>query len=118
MRPRAKHMNLKYHHFREAVSAGKVTIHAIDTKDQLANIFTKPLWLLICLPSFALALWDGDLSAFATSLAGVRHYSKYRRRNERENNTKINETQQSESIIIANMRRTQHQRKNQRQRKQ
>jgi hypothetical protein len=43
MRPRTKHMNLKYHHFREAVQQGKVTIHAINTLDQMADIFTKPL---------------------------------------------------------------------------
>jgi hypothetical protein len=36
-------MNIKYHHFREAVQNGHVTIHAIDTLDQLADIFTKPL---------------------------------------------------------------------------
>jgi Reverse transcriptase (RNA-dependent DNA polymerase)/GAG-pre-integrase domain len=43
MRPRTKHMNIKYHHFREAVQNGEVTIHPIDTLDQLADIFTKPL---------------------------------------------------------------------------
>jgi hypothetical protein len=45
MRPRTKHMNLKYHQFREAVRKGQVTIHAINTLDQLADIFTKPLAL-------------------------------------------------------------------------
>jgi hypothetical protein len=43
MRPRTKHMNLKYHHFREAVEVGLVTIHAVGTADQNADIFTKPL---------------------------------------------------------------------------
>jgi Reverse transcriptase (RNA-dependent DNA polymerase)/GAG-pre-integrase domain len=43
MRPRTRHMNLKYHHFREAVTRGDVTIHAIDTNDQVADILTKPL---------------------------------------------------------------------------
>jgi hypothetical protein len=43
MRPRTKHMNLKYHHFRDAVSSGLVGIHAIRTYDQIADIFTKPL---------------------------------------------------------------------------
>jgi hypothetical protein len=43
MRPRTKHMNVKYHHFREAVENGSVTIHPIGTEDQLADIFTKPL---------------------------------------------------------------------------
>jgi Reverse transcriptase (RNA-dependent DNA polymerase) len=43
MRPRTKHMNIKYHHFRDAVERGLVTIHKIGTEDQLADIFTKPL---------------------------------------------------------------------------
>ena len=43
MRPRTKHMNIKYHHFREAVNRGDITIHPINTKDQQADIFTKPL---------------------------------------------------------------------------
>jgi hypothetical protein len=43
MRPRTRHMNLKYHHFREAVANGLVTIHAIDTTNQVADILTKPL---------------------------------------------------------------------------
>jgi hypothetical protein len=36
-------MNIKYHHFREAVEQGLVTIEAIRTHEQLADIFTKPL---------------------------------------------------------------------------
>lgn len=43
MRPRTRHINLKYHHFREAVTAGLVSIHAITTDNQIADIFTKPL---------------------------------------------------------------------------
>ena len=43
MRPRTKHINIKYHHFREHVKAGLIRILPIDTKDQLADIFTKPL---------------------------------------------------------------------------
>ena len=43
MRPRTKHLNIKYHHFHEAVEAGDITIHPISTHDQLADIFTKPL---------------------------------------------------------------------------
>jgi hypothetical protein len=38
MRPRTKYLNIKYHHFREAVEEGQVTIHSIGTKDQLADI--------------------------------------------------------------------------------
>jgi hypothetical protein len=47
MCPRTKHMNLKYHHFREDVSDGSVSIHAIDNLDQLADISTKPLGLVL-----------------------------------------------------------------------
>jgi hypothetical protein len=43
MRPRTKHMNIKHHHFHEAVQKGEVTIHEINTLEQLADIFTKPL---------------------------------------------------------------------------
>jgi hypothetical protein len=43
LRPRTKHINIKYHHFREAVYNGDVEIHRIDITKQLASIFTKPL---------------------------------------------------------------------------
>jgi hypothetical protein len=46
MRPRTKHMNLKYHHFREAVAKGQVPIHAINTLEQVVDILTKPLAML------------------------------------------------------------------------
>jgi hypothetical protein len=43
MRPRTKHINGRMHHFRSAVSSGKLAIESIDTSDQLADIGTKPL---------------------------------------------------------------------------
>jgi hypothetical protein len=43
LRPRMKHINVKYYHFRSAVNSGLITIHKIDTSEQLADIFTKPL---------------------------------------------------------------------------
>ena len=43
MRPRTKHLNIKYHHFREAVHNGLISIHGISTENQWADIFTKPL---------------------------------------------------------------------------
>jgi hypothetical protein len=43
MRPRAKHLNIKYHHFREEVRKGTVSIYHKGTEDQIADIFTKPL---------------------------------------------------------------------------
>ncbi len=46
-RPRTKHIAIKYHHFREHVQNGKVTIEHIDTKDQIADQFTKGLQLAI-----------------------------------------------------------------------
>ena len=48
-RPRTKHIAIKYHHFREHVTKGKVSIQPIDTKQQIADIFTKALPA----PSFA-----------------------------------------------------------------
>ena len=48
MRPRTKHINLKYHFFRSRVVQdgdedleGKIHVMAVDTEDQLADIFTK-----------------------------------------------------------------------------
>ena len=43
MRPRTKHINIAYHHFREFVTKGIVKLFAIKTTDQQADIFTKPL---------------------------------------------------------------------------
>jgi hypothetical protein len=41
--PRTKHISIKYHHFRSHVNNGTISIHPIDTKEQTADIFTKPL---------------------------------------------------------------------------
>jgi len=49
MRPRTKHINVKLHHFREHVEKGMISIHAVSTLQQLADIFTKPLGIeLFC----------------------------------------------------------------------
>ena len=42
-RPRTKHIAIKYHHFREHVKNKSIRVEAIHTKEQLADIFTKPL---------------------------------------------------------------------------
>ena len=42
MRPRTKHIALKYHHFRSFVG-NTITIHYIETTEQIADIFTKSL---------------------------------------------------------------------------
>ena len=46
MRPRTKHINHKYHFFRSHIyrpgdNAGKIHLLSIDTREQLADIFTK-----------------------------------------------------------------------------
>jgi hypothetical protein len=43
MRPRTKHINIKYHHFRDHVDRGEITIHAIKSENQPADILTKSL---------------------------------------------------------------------------
>ena len=43
MRPRTKHINIKYHHFREFDRKGLITVFAVPTTEQLADIFTKAL---------------------------------------------------------------------------
>ena len=41
--PRTKRIALKYHHFRKYVNDGTIKINVIDTKEQIADIFSKPL---------------------------------------------------------------------------
>ena len=43
IRPRTKHIALKYHHFREHVWKGLIEINLIYTLEQVADIFTKAL---------------------------------------------------------------------------
>ena len=43
MRPRTKHINVKYHHFREAVEQGRVTILHVPSEEQLGDLLTKNL---------------------------------------------------------------------------
>jgi hypothetical protein len=43
MRPRTRHIALKYHHFHSHIENGSISISWIDTKHQLADIFTKQL---------------------------------------------------------------------------
>ena len=43
MRPRTRHINCAYHHFRSHVALGKITVHAISTDDQIGDLWTKPL---------------------------------------------------------------------------
>ena len=42
-RPRTKHLNVKLHHFRDYVDRKEISIHKIDTKEQLADYLTKPV---------------------------------------------------------------------------
>ena len=43
MRPRTKHINLVYHHFREHVRTWLIQLLPISTTSQVADIYTKPL---------------------------------------------------------------------------
>ena len=43
LRPRTKHIAIKYHHFRSKVEEGIIRILGIDTKDQQADLLTKNL---------------------------------------------------------------------------
>ncbi len=42
MRPRMKHIAVKYHHFCDHVKQGNIVIQPISTNDQNADLFTKP----------------------------------------------------------------------------
>ena len=43
MNSRTKHIAIKYHHFRQAVTDGILHITRVPTEDQLADIFMKPV---------------------------------------------------------------------------
>jgi hypothetical protein len=43
MRPRTKHINAKYHHFRQYVTDKTIQVLKVSTRDQLADILTKNL---------------------------------------------------------------------------
>ena len=43
IRPRTKHINQSYHHFREYVERQEIQIHTMPMEEQLADILTKPL---------------------------------------------------------------------------
>jgi hypothetical protein len=43
LRPRTKHINVCYHHFRRHVCKGLIKIFPINTKDQIADALTKAL---------------------------------------------------------------------------
>jgi hypothetical protein len=43
LRPRTKHLAVRLFHFRDYVEGGDITIQHITTKEQLTDIFTKPL---------------------------------------------------------------------------
>jgi hypothetical protein len=59
MRPRTKHINVAYYHFRSHVAEGKITIHAIGTADQIGNLWTKPLGAKLLAKFTKLAFgWD------------------------------------------------------------
>ena len=43
MRPRTRHINPKYHHFRKYVFEGKIKVQYIPSKEQHGDIMTKNL---------------------------------------------------------------------------
>jgi hypothetical protein len=43
MRPRSKHLNIRYHYFSKEVRKRTISIYHTRTEEQIADIFTKPL---------------------------------------------------------------------------
>ncbi len=56
MRPTTCHIALKYHRFCSHIENGNISIQWIDTKHQLADIFTKPLAASYSSPSILFRL--------------------------------------------------------------
>ena len=42
-RPRTKHINSKYFHFKQHVENGQIQLHKCSTEEQVGDLFTKPL---------------------------------------------------------------------------
>jgi Reverse transcriptase (RNA-dependent DNA polymerase) len=62
LRPRTKHINIKYHHFRSHVSDGSIAVQYIPSKDNVADMLTKgqPIALLR-VHRAAIMGWDTDV---------------------------------------------------------
>ena len=57
-RPRTKHLSLRLHHFRSHIVNKSITVEHISTKEQIADIFTKPLpWPQFQYLCLKLMLW-------------------------------------------------------------
>ena len=70
MRPRTKHLNIKYHHFCNHVKRGLISVHQVSTTEQIADIFTKPLGELL-FEDIAEALLDGNTKLVPIQNEGV-----------------------------------------------
>jgi len=42
IRPRTRHINCKYHHFRSCCAEGKISVQFCPTEDMLADVLSKP----------------------------------------------------------------------------
>jgi hypothetical protein len=76
MRPRTKHIALKYHHFRQHVTNGTIRIHSIGTKDQITEIYLLRDWLAINLSSYVNNYADGDLEYHTRECWNTRYYTR------------------------------------------
>ena len=67
-----KHINIKYHFLRERFQSHELAMTYINTKDNLADIFTKPLELqhFSRLWGFLGLLWKSDIHARRSSVYG------------------------------------------------
>jgi hypothetical protein len=41
---RSKHIEIKYYYIGDMVQRGELRLHFMTTEDQVADVFTKPLW--------------------------------------------------------------------------
>ena len=71
-RPRTKHTCVKYHHFRQYVKNKTISMHAIGTDDQQADIFTKPLTKENS-RNFVGLLWAGNTLTIRGNIGWVFH---------------------------------------------
>jgi hypothetical protein len=61
--PKVKHISIKFHYIRQLIKSQDVNLLYVQTKEQIADIFTKPLSFTLFVKfrrSLGLHAWGGD----------------------------------------------------------
>jgi hypothetical protein len=99
MRPRTKHINNKYHHFRSHVDRKIIQIQQVKTEEQLADFFTKQCSLDL-FRKFRKEImgWDTDLPS------NRNHWTRECENNDTNQTHRAKNTQDSNRYSLADSR--------------